>query len=75
MNDILGNDIGRCRLGSKNHSDGAMRQISLLNLKILVNGKKSIHLLALIFVQTLDLHVENRGRINNDSLRLLQEVT
>ena len=61
MDNILGNRIGRGRLSSENHGNGTLRQIALLDLQILINGVKRIHLLALVFVKTFYLYVKNDG--------------
>ena len=72
MDNILGNRIGRGSLRSENHGNGTLRQIALLNLQILINGVKCIHLLALVFVETLHLDIVNRIFVNLDSLGTLQ---
>ena len=72
MDNILGNRIGRGRLSSENHGNGTLRQIALLDLQILINGVKRIHLLALVFVETLHLDIVNGSFANLDSLGALQ---
>ena len=74
MNDILGNDIGRCRLCSEDHRDRLLRRVTLLDLKILIDRVKRVHLLPLILMQTLYLHIEDAVLTQGNPLRPLQIV-
>ena len=59
MNDILGNHISRCRLGAKNYGNGRCGNFASFDFQIFVNDVQCVHLLTLVFMQTLDLGIEN----------------
>ena len=59
MNDVLGNHIsGRC-LCTENHGNGRCGNFACFDFQILVNDIQGVHLLTLVFMQTLDLGIEN----------------
>ena len=59
VDDVLGDGIGRGRLGPEEHGDGPLRQVARLDLQVLVDDVQGVHLLALVLVQPLDLDVED----------------
>ena len=63
MDDVLGQDIGGRGFGAKQERDGSRRPLSGLDFQVFVNGVQRVHLLALVFVQALDLDIENRLRV------------
>ena len=71
MDDVLGDGVGRGRLGSKEQGDGSARQAAVENLKIFPDRVQGVHLLALILVQALDLDVVDRIRVDGDAHPLL----
>ena len=75
MNNILRNGVCRSRLSSEDHRDRALRKVALLNLKVFIDGIKSVHLLALVLMQALDLYVKDRVHIQHKILRLIEVLS
>ena len=59
MNDVLCQNIGRGRFPAKYKVNGTRRAQSALNLQILVDHIKRIHLLSLVLMNALDLQVKD----------------
>ena len=59
MDGVLGQGVGRGRLGAEHHGHGPGRGVPLLDLEILPDGVQGVHLLALVLVQPLDLDVQD----------------
>ena len=74
MDDVLGDGVGGRRLGAEDHGNGTGREVPLFDFQIFIDGVKGVHLLALVFVEPLDLDVENRVGINGDSLAFMQKA-
>ena len=72
MDDVLGNGIGRRCLTTEEDSQWAGRDITSLDVQILMNDIESIHLLALVLMHPLDLDVKNRIWIHSNPLMSLQ---
>ena len=72
MDNILGYRIGRSRLCAEDHGNRTLRQIALLDLQILINSVKRVHLLALVLMETLHLNIVDRVLVDLDSLCVLQ---
>ena len=72
MNDILGNNISWCSLGTKDKCKWSYRLLAALDLKILVDDIKSIHLLSLVLVKSLYLNIKDRFRVNLYTFMLLK---
>ena len=72
MDDILRYYISRSCLGAKDECKRSYWLLAALDLKVLVDDIKSIHLLSLVLVKSLNLNVENGIRINLYVLVLLE---
>ena len=72
MDDVLGNRVRRGSLCTENDCDRTLGKFALLDLKVFINDVQRVHLLTLIFMQTLNLNVENGIRIDIDILCVLQ---
>ena len=71
MNDVLGDHIGRRGLRAENAGDRRGRLFPSADLQILVNDVQGVHLLALVFMQALDLDVKNGFRIDRHAFLFL----
>ena len=67
MDGVLGQSIGRGRLGTEYHGHRSGRGVPVLDLEILPDGIQGIHLLTLILVQPLDLDIQYAVGINGGS--------
>ena len=65
---VLGQGVGRRRLGAEDHRQRPVGNVSMLDLEILPDGVEGVHLLTLVLVHALDLDVEDRVRVNLDVL-------
>ena len=61
-------------LGAEDHGDRALGQVSFFDLFIFIDSVKGIHLLSLVLMETLDLNVKNRIRIDIHILGKLQII-
>ncbi len=68
VDDVLCHHIGRGGLGAENHGNGALGGLACLDLQVLVDDIQRVHLLALVFVQALDLDVEHRVGVQADAV-------
>ena len=75
MDNILGNDIGRCSLCPEDGSDRCSWFFTLFDLQVFMDEIKGIHLLSLVLMKTFDLDIENGVRVNGDALGLFQIVS
>ena len=60
VDNILGNGVGWCCFSTKENSQWAGRNVTSLDVQILVDDIEDIHLLTLVLMQTLDLYIKNR---------------
>ena len=60
VDDVLGDNVGGCRLSAKDDRDGTRGQIAVLDVQVLPNDVEREHLLSLILMDTLHLHVDDR---------------
>ena len=70
MDNVFCNDISRSSLGTKDDCDRTLWQFAFLDLKIFIDHIEGVHLLSLVFMQTLDLDVKDRIRVNGNVLCL-----
>ena len=68
MDNVLGNDIGRSCLCSKDHGDRCLRFVSGLDVEIFVDHIECIHLLTLVLMQSLYLHIKDGIGIDGNTL-------
>ena len=71
MDDVLGDDVGRSGLGTKDTDQRNGRIMTILDLKILVDQEQQVQLLALILVKTLGLDGEHGIGVYPDALLLI----
>ena len=72
VDDVLGDGVGRGRLGSKQQGDGPRGPVPRLDLPVLPDDVQGVHLLALVLVQPLDLDVEDGILLQRHTLPLLE---
>ncbi len=58
MDDVLGDDVGRCRLGTKDADQRHSGQVPCLDFIILVDEVEQVQLLALVLMQALGLNIK-----------------
>ena len=75
MDDILGDDVSRGSLGTKNAHQRHSRGVTRANLEILMDEVEQVQLLALVLMQTLGLDIEHGGGVNLHTLGVLQPVS
>ena len=71
MDNILRNHISGRRLRAENKRHGPCRFLAGLNFQILMDNVKGVHLLPLVFMQTLTLNVKDGVRIQRHAFRFL----
>ena len=74
MDNILGNGVGRGCLTTKEDSQRTGRNVASLDVQILVDDIKNIHLLTFVLMHTLDLNIKDRLRVHFNTL-ILSNVT
>ena len=60
MDDVLCNRVSRGSLTTEEDSDWTSRDVTSLDVQILVDNVQSVHLLALVLMQALDLDIKDR---------------
>ena len=72
MDNILGNGVGRRGLGPENGRNTGGGTVSRLDLLVFADQVQGVKLLALVFVEPLDLDVENGVGVDFNPLGFLQ---
>ena len=72
MDDVLCNRVSRSSLTTEEDSDWTSRNVTSLDVQILVDNIQSVHLLALVLMKTLDLDIKDRFWIDFHTLGFLQ---
>jgi len=74
VDDVLGDGVGRRGLGTKDYRDGTLGQAARLDVEIGANRPEEVELLALVLVEALCLHVEDRVGIDPRPLVSLEPI-
>ena len=74
MNNVFGNRICRCSLGTENHRNRGSRKCPVLNIKICPDRPKKVQLLPFVFMKPLGLNIKYRLRIQPCSLMFIEPV-
>ncbi len=72
MDNVLGNDVGRCCLCAEDGSDRCSWLFAFFDLQIFVDEIQGVHLLSLVLMKTFDLDIENGVRVDSNALGLFQ---